>query len=446
MKNVYEAIIQLAEGMEENLVARRRDFHKYAESGWFEMRTSSLIARRLTELGYEVLTGEDVCKKEERMGLPSQEELDKSYERAIAQGADPEFVQRTKDGMTGVIGILRMGEGPVVGMRFDIDALGVVERTDEGHFPAKEGFCSVNPGVMHACGHDGHAAIGLGVAEVLMKIKDQLHGTVKLIFQPAEEGVRGAKSIVDNGHVDDVQYMLGAHISGYDAGYEGVHVQPGYAGGLATTKYDVTFHGTAAHAGGSPEKGRNAILAAASAVVNLYAIPRNGRGSSRINVGTFHGGSGRNVIADEAKLEMEVRGETAEINEYMSSYALKVIEGAALMHGVEYEVKVMGAANPMAASKPLMERIARVCEEELGLNPNASPDGRVGGSEDMSYMVNRVQELGGEATFMRIMTKLDAPGHNIGFNFGEDVLVNGVKVFCGVAYDILGREEASRPE
>ena len=123
MNNVYAKIIQMAENMEDRLVERRRDFHKYAESGWFEMRTSSLIARRLTELGYEVLTGEDVCKKEARMGVPSQEELDASYERAIAQGADPEFVERTKDGMTGVIGILRAGEGPVVAMRFDIDAL-----------------------------------------------------------------------------------------------------------------------------------------------------------------------------------------------------------------------------------------------------------------------------------------------------------------------------------
>jgi len=437
MKKVYEEIIRLAEGMETCMVERRRDFHKYAESGWFEMRTSSLIARRLTELGYEVLTGEDVCKKEARMGVPSQKELDKSYERAIAQGADPEFVERTRDGMTGVIGILRAGEGPVVGMRFDIDALGVVERTDDGHFPAKEGFQSVNSGMMHACGHDGHATIGLGVAEVLMQIKDQLHGTVKLIFQPAEEGVRGAKSIVENGHVDDVDYMLGAHISKYDE--DDMHdVLPGYAGGLATTKYDVIFHGVSAHAGGSPEKGKNALLAAATAVVNLYAIPRNGQGGSRINVGTFHGGSGRNVVADTAKLEIEVRGETNEVNEYMSNYALKVIEGAALMHGVDYEVKVMGAATPMAASQPLMERIARVCEEELGLNPHAKRKAGVGGSEDMCYMVNRVQELGGEATFMRINTTTDAPAHNIGYNFGEKVLVNGVKVFCGVAYDILG--------
>ena len=112
-----------------------------------------------------------------------------------------------------MIGILRCGEGPTVAMRFDIDALGVFEEHDPSHRPAKEGFNSVNEGFMHACGHDGHATIGLGVAKVLMSIKDQLHGTVKLIFQPAEEGVRGAKSIVDNGHLDGVDYLIGSHVT-----------------------------------------------------------------------------------------------------------------------------------------------------------------------------------------------------------------------------------------
>lgn len=205
--NIYDQIKTMSDEMAGDLTAQRRDFHKYAEPGWFEMRTSSIIARKLTELGYEVLVGDQVCKKDSRMGVPSEEKLEEQYERAVAQGADPEFVKYTKGGMTGVIGILRCGEGPTVAMRFDIDALGVFEEHDPSHRPAKEGFNSVNEGFMHACGHDGHATIGLGVAKVLMSIKDQLHGTVKLIFQPAEEGVRGAKSIVDNGHLDGVDYL-----------------------------------------------------------------------------------------------------------------------------------------------------------------------------------------------------------------------------------------------
>ena len=440
MNNVYAEIIRLAEGMENSLTERRRDFHKYAEAGWFEMRTSSLIARRLAELGYEVLTGEDVCKKEARMGVPSQEELDASYERAIAQGADPEFVERTKDGMTGVIGILRAGEGPVVGMRFDIDALYVEERTDDGHFPAREGFASVNPPMMHACGHDGHATIGLGVAEVLMQIKDQLHGTVKLIFQPAEEGLGGAKPIVENGHLDDVDYLMGAHIAGYDDPADKHDVLTGLDGGAALMMYKVVFRGLSAHAGRNPEQGKNAILAAASAVVNLHAIPRNGYGFSRVNVGTIHGGTGRNVIADTAELVIELRGETIEIIEYMRNYALNVLQGAALMHGVEYEVKELHGGIPLVASRPLMARVSRVCEE-IGLDPHAVPEASGnGGGEDVCYMMHRVQEHGGEATYMGIYTTLDGFPHTSSFNYGEKVLVNGVKMFCSVTYDILGKE------
>ena len=135
---VFQEIISLADAMADRLTARRRDFHKYAETGWFEMRTSSLIARRLTELGYEVLTGDQVCKKDSRMGVPSDAELEKQYERAVSQGADPEFVERTRGGMTGVIGILHCGEGPIVGMRFDIDALGVFESESREHRPARE--------------------------------------------------------------------------------------------------------------------------------------------------------------------------------------------------------------------------------------------------------------------------------------------------------------------
>ncbi len=433
--NVYQTIIEKAERITPAMVAQRRDFHKHAESGWTEMRTSSIIARKLTELGYEVLTGEQVCKREERMGVPSDEVLAMAYQRAIDQGADPEFVKATEGGMTGVIGILRCGEGPTVAMRFDIDALGVIESTEEDHLPAKEGFASINAGTMHACGHDGHGVSGLGVAEVLMAIKDQLHGTVKLIFQPSEEGVRGAKSIVANGHLDDVDYLLGSHTTGVDA--EGSDITPGSHGSLASFKYDVTFRGLAAHAGGSPHLGKNALLAASSAVVNLYAIPRHGAGASRINVGRLIAGSGRNVIADEAFMEMEVRGDTTAINEYVSEYALRVLENCAAMHGCTVEVKLMGAAESLVSDLPLCQRIADVCNNHLGLKASSNLSIKLGGSEDFSYMVNRVQSHGGQATFMRTRSPLAAGAHNRKFDFDESYMTKAVKVFCGMAYDLM---------
>lgn len=433
--SAYESIIQFADDLTLELIRQRRDFHKYAESGWTEMRTSSVIARRLTELGYEVLAGEQVCDRESRMGVPSDEILEAAYQRAIAQGADPEFVEAARGGMTGVIGILRCGEGPTVAMRFDIDALGVNESHDDDHFPMQQGFVSVNPGVMHACGHDGHAVSGLGVAEVLMQIRDQLHGTVKLIFQPAEEGVRGAKAIVENGHLDDVDYFLGAHTS--PMGKDGFDIVPGSQGSLATYKYDVVIKGKAAHAGSRPQEGKNALLAASAAVLNLYAIPRHGKGATRINVGRLIAGSGRNVIADEAFLELEVRGETTELNAYMDEYAKRIIDSAAAMHDCTVSYKVMGSAESIVCDMPLVERIARICKEQLGMKVSEKMLAGLGGSEDVSYMMSRVRSHGGQATFMRIRSPQVGGSHNRKYNFDESYLPKAVKIFCAMAYDLM---------
>lgn len=433
--NIYQSIIEMADAAQSRMVAVRRDFHKYAETGWHEMRTSSIIAKRLSELGYEVLVGEQVCKRDVRMGVPSEEELNASYERAIKQGADPDFIKATEGGMTGVIGILRCGEGPTVAMRFDIDALGVFESKDADHIPAAEGFASINNGSMHACGHDGHAASGLGVAEVLMQIKDHLHGTVKLIFQPGEEGLRGAKSIVANGHLDDVDYVLGSHITGADD--EGNDITPGSYGSLASYKYDVTYHGVSAHAGGSPQLGKNALLAAAAAVTNLYAIPRHSKGASRINVGRLIAGSGRNVIADEAFMEIEVRGDNNEINEFVSDYAVRILKSCAEMHGCTMEMKLMGAAESLNSDEEFCRHISSVASEKLGMKVSSNLMIKLGGSEDFSYMANCVMSHGGKAAFMRVRSKTAAGAHNRKFDFDESYLSKAVKIFCGMAYDIM---------
>ena len=432
---IYQKILKYAEEAAPDMSAIRRDFHKYAETGWFEMRTSSIIARKLSELGYEVLVGDAVCKKDERMGVPSEAKLKESYLRAQEQGADTEFLKATEGGMTGVIGILRCGAGPTVAMRFDIDALGVFESKDEEHIPAKEGFASVNEGSMHACGHDGHAASGLGVAAVLMKIKEHLHGTIKLIFQPGEEGLRGAKSIVANGHLDDVDYLLGSHVTGYDA--EKNDVTPGSYGSLASCKYDVVFRGLAAHAGGSPQDGKNALLAAATAVTNLYAIPRHAAGATRINVGRLIAGSGRNVICDEAFMELEVRGETTEINDYVDKYAMRILKAASEMHDCTMEVKLMGAAQSIVADEEFSRHVASVCKEKLGLKVSDKLLLKLGGSEDFSYMSNCVLGHGGKASFIRVRTEKAGVSHGRTFDFGEGYMTKVVKVFCGMAYDIM---------
>ena len=427
------------EEIQPDLTALRRDFHHYPETGWLEMRTSAVIAKRLTELGYKVLTGRDVCQEGARLGVPSQEELEAHAQRALEQGAPQAYLtEDMREGYTGVIGILECGEGPTLAMRFDIDALGMCECEAQSHRPRAEGFASENPGMMHACGHDGHAAIGLGIAQILMAHREELHGTVKLLFQPGEEGARGAGAMVAKGHLDDVDVFIGSHIAPTESLDDG-DVTAGTWGSLATVKYDVTFLGEAAHAGGYPEKGHNALLAAASAVLALHAIPRHSGGQSRVNVGTLHAGTGRNVVPDRATMQLEVRGETTEINTFMEESALAACRGAAMMQGCALETTVMGRAEGQHSDLALIERIGDVVRRDLPhLRLSSEQNARNWGSEDISLMMNRVQAHGGLATYMRVMTPMAGAQHTVTFDFDESVLGKSVAVFCAAALDILG--------
>ena len=126
-------IEELANILEDETIAIRRSLHRYAERGWLEYRTASLIARRLDNLGYQVLVGREVMKADARMNLPPRSILDLSYKRALLQGADKYYLEKVKDGYTAVVGILKNGEGPTVGIRFDMDALGILESKNEEH-------------------------------------------------------------------------------------------------------------------------------------------------------------------------------------------------------------------------------------------------------------------------------------------------------------------------
>ena len=179
------------------------------------------------------------------------------------------------------------------------------------------------------------------------------------------------------------------------------------------------------------------MLSIATAILNLYAIPRHSQGETRINVGRIEAGSGRNVIADEGRMEIEVRGSTTQVNHYVETYARQILEAAASMHKTTCEIKVMGGAYSLESDKELMERIRNVCEQKMGLKVNPILRMKAGGSEDISYMMKRVQDHGGQASFMRLMAKTAGPGHSRQFDFDETMMVNGVKAFCGMAYDIM---------
>ncbi len=443
-ETIIEKIAEYSAGLEAVSRKRRRDFHKYPETAWLEMRTSAIIAETLTELGYEVLTGRQVCLKEARMGVPEKNVLEKHAEMVLEQGVPGEYLtEEMRQGFTGVIGILRCGEGPVVALRFDIDALGLIEEKTEKHRPFAEGFSSENYGMMHACGHDAHGAMGLGIAQVLMEIKDQLHGTVKLIFQPGEEGARGARGIVAHGHLDDVDYFVGTHIAPTKGPDDG-DITPGTWGSLATSKYDAHFYGQAAHAGGFPENGKSAVVAAANAVLNLTAISRHSGGSSRVNVGMIQGGTGRNVVPDHAVIQFEVRGETTEINRFMDEEARRICMGAAQMLGCRCEMLLQGGSESQHSDEDFLEWIAGVVERDLPrLRVSSCKNAKNWGSEDISLMMNRVQEHGGKAVYMRSMTSMASAQHTVGFDFDEKVLVDGIETFSVIVWELMRDSHAA---
>lgn len=430
--NIHELIAEQAE----ELISCRRDLHRHPESGWTEFRTTSIIATTLTELGYEIRMGEQVICRDTMMGVPAPEELAGHMERAVAQGADAELVKQMEGGLTGVVAELDCGEGPLLALRFDIDANDISEADDDKHRPYREGFSSVNENVMHACGHDGHVAIGLGVARTLVVLKDQLNGRVRLIFQPGEEGVRGAGPMVDAGVLDGVDYILGGHI-GFQAVKTGQFICSTDKF-LATTKFDVSFTGAPAHAGGAPQEGKNALLAASSAALNLHAITRHGQGASRMTVGTIQAGQGRNIIPPNALIKAESRGETSEIDDFVFASARQVIDGAARMYGVDYDIKLMGKTKSGQSDKSMMTLVKGIVEQmDFFDQEQIIEKAEMRGSEDYSHMMTVVQQNGGQGTYFMVGSDLSAGHHDFYFDFDESCLVPAVELVTRVALRIL---------
>lgn len=416
----------------------RRDLHRYPETCFLEYRTASIVATTLRALGYTVLLGEAVNDTSGAVALPVRETQKREMKRAIREGADPELVALMGDGRTGVVGILDRtaeGEGRTVAFRFDMDANEVVEASDDGHRPAKEGFRSEHEGAMHACGHDGHVAIGLSLAKLLSEERASFSGRIKLIFQPAEEGVRGAEPMARCGVVDDVDVFFGAHI-GLSARENGTLIAS-IGEFLAASKLDVTFVGRSSHAGAAPEEGRNALLAAAQATLALHAIPRHGKGASRVNVGVLKAGTGRNVTPDRAEMQVETRGATEEIGEYMENEARRILAASAAMYGVEMTLERVARAGAFAPDEAFGREVAELARS-LPIYKEVKEYGAMNASEDCTLFLSRVTERGGRGLYMMLGAELAAGHHNARFDFSEDVLESAVAFLAVLAMHYAG--------
>lgn len=415
-------------------VSLRRDLHRKPEPAWREFYTTARLVEALSDLDLTALhVGPDALAAEHRMGLPDEDELSAWYEQASAYDIDESILESLEGGYTGAVAVLEQGPGPTVGLRVDIDALPRPESDDADHAPAAEGFRSEHEGAMHACGHDAHATIGIGVLEAIRE--SDFSGTLKVFFQPAEEVVGGGKSMANSKHIGDVDYLLAVHI-GLD--HPTGEVVAGVEGFLAVVHLEATFTGESAHAGGHPEQGRNANQALATAVQNLYGIPRHAGGATRINAGVIEGGSAANVIPEEARLVAEVRGETTELMRYMDEKARNVLRSAAEMHDCELEVET-GAEAPSAHSDDeLVSIVADAAGSVEGIDSVLERD-ELGGSEDATFLMREVQRNGGLACYVGIGT--DHPGghHTATFDVDEESIGHGIDVLTG-AIERVGRD------
>lgn len=401
------------------LIEDYRALHAFPEVGWGEYRTTAYIIAELATLGCELRYGPDIHGFE-RMGLLQSQQNRLQLESAIAAGADQFVLEAIKNNHTGVIADWYGAEpGPYVCLRVDIDANVGCESASEDHQPAREGFASRIQGVHHNCGHDAHTAIGLEVARYMSSIGGPKKGRFRLIFQPAEEGLRGAQSLVDRGAVDGVDYLYGFHL-GIQANRTGSLIA-GYMSLLASEKYDVSFRGESTHAGISPEKGRNSLLAMATAILQCLSISRHGAADTRVNVGSAHASSARNAIPDYASFEAEIRSDTNAGLAHMRDRFEAIIDGVAVIYGVVPEVETVGYAPAASSDRCLIQEFvdnARHLTSESSVIDSCNFQA----SDDISVFMNAVQSKGGKALYFGVGSDLSGDHHTSTFTIDPEAM------------------------
>ncbi|MGH3390965.1 MAG: amidohydrolase [Actinomadura sp.] len=399
------------------VVELRRLFHAHPEVAFTELWTAATIAAELRRLGWRVRTGPEAIDLSQAPALPGSGELAEAVERARSWGADADGLAAVRDGHTAVVADLDGdAAGPLTAVRIDIDALPLAEATAPDHVPVREGFASRAPGVMHACGHDGHIAVGLELARRLSA--DGFPGRVRLIFQPAEEGGRGARAMLAAGVVDGVDRLYALHLGlGLPVG----EVAAGTYGHFANSKLRVRYTGRQAHASAAPEEGRNALLAAAQATLGLHALPRFAAADTRVNVGVLHAGTAPNIVAADAELRLELRATSGEVCEELDRRARAVLTAAGAAHEVEVRIEQIGAATTATCDPEAVREIAAAARSQPAVTA-VHTDFRLGASDDATFLMRAVQEQGGRATYLVVGASNPAPHHSPEFDIDESCL------------------------
>ena len=385
---------ELALQQEPYMIQMRRHFHQHPELSWEETETTRTLIRELNALGIET---------------------------------------RTFDGHTGVIGTLH-GTKPsatagTVVLRADIDALPIREKTG---LP----FASEQPGVMHACGHDGHTAMLLGAARVLRAVRDQFAGEVRLLFQPAEETNSGAIYCLTQGVVDGADAIFGVHLWG-DFEAPGINIEEG-SRMASCDNFTLTVRGVPAH-GGAPHQGVDAIVAASAIVLQAQTlVSRNTDPLCPLvlTIGEIHGGKRFNIIADEVTLVGTVRAHDPVVRAAVKGQLQRIAEHTAAAYGATATLDYRLLADPVI-NPPALTRLARDAATRLfGADALCAQPPRMS-SEDFAYYLTRVPGVfcflgGGNAAL-----GYTAANHNDGFTVDESVLARGAALYAQFAVDFL---------
>ncbi|WP_311747992.1 amidohydrolase [Proteus penneri] len=412
------------------LIEWRRIFHQFPEIGWTEFVTTGTISSVLREMNIEVKAGPHIICRESILGR-DEELVNEAIKIAEEKGISIDLLNEM-NGLTGCMAIIDTEiPGPTFTFRFDIDCVYVQESDDDTHLPNKQGFASCRSGLMHACGHDGHTAVGLGLAHWLKQNIQVLRGKYKLIFQPAEEGVRGARAISDSGILDDTDYFMGMHI-GCNLKKGEIALDP--FDFLCTTKLDISLKGKVANAVDEPEKGNNALSGACFLANKILATPRHGKGMTRVNIGTLLAGENRSFIPSLAKMQLEVRGQDAEITQYLFSSIKKYVDGVATAYQLETKIEITGEATTFRNDQAMIDVMQGVINVHPDLLNVVLP---LGGSEDVSLMVRRVQEKGGKAIFFLVGANQSDGHHKERFDIDEEALSIGLTLFTEGILSIL---------
>ena len=381
-------ILKEAELMQEELAAYMRTLHQMPEIGMELPKTTAYIKEKLEE--WEV---------------PFQEYLGGNAMVATIGGGISERC---------------------IALRTDMDALAIAEETGLSYGSAN--------GNMHACGHDFHTAIGLVLARWISEQRAKLRGKIILLFQPAEEGSRGARAVSASGLLDEADYFAAAHV-GMMARTGEVVIDP--YGFLCGTKFNVDFKGRAAHCASEPEAGKNALAAACSAFMLLQGISRNSKGASRINVGKLSGGRGRNIIPDQAYMEIDLRGETTEVNDYLVKRTQEILKGTAQSLDVQLSIEDLGTVYDIKNDPELVEYLKEVASQ-CPLVKAVTTHSDFGGSEDASIIIKRIQQLFGKCIYFVIGADRTAGHHQPDFDADEAALEIGFEMFKGLIRKING--------